>query len=238
MGALDDKVVLITGGGGALGGAVVDAVLTAGAHVVVPYVMAAEVPQLRARVGSKADRLTLVEADVGSGQGAALAAGAAQDKLGRIDALVHLVGGFWGGLPIVETSEADWDRMFHLNLKTLFLCARAVLPPMQRQHGGRIVAVSSRAGLHGTGGIAAYSVAKGAVVRFVEALAEETLADGICVNAVAPSTIDTPANRAAMPTVDPSTWVAPAAIAQVIVFLCSDAAAPTSGAVIPVYGQA
>jgi len=238
VGELNERVILITGGGGALGAAVVDAVLEAGATVVVPYFVADEAPRLRAHVGAKVDRLRLVEADVGVSSGAALAAAAAQESYGRLDGLVHLVGGFWGGVPILETPEVEWDRMLHMNLKTLFLCARAVVPQMQRQSFGRIVAVSSRAGLHGTGGIAAYSIAKGGVVHFVEALADETRAQGICVNAIAPSTIDTPANRAAMPDADHGQWVAPSAIAQVIVFLCSPAAAVTSGAVIPVFGQA
>lgn len=238
MGALKDRVIIVTGGGGALGGAVVDAVLGAGAAAVVPYVVPEEAPRLRALVGGKGERLLMVEADVGTSEGAARAAETAQAKLGRVDGLVHLVGGFWGGAPLVETPEEEWDRMLHLNLKTLFLSARAVVPLMQRQGFGRVVAVSSRAGLHGTAGIGAYSVAKGAVVRFVEALAEETRSSGICVNAIAPSTIDTPANRAAMPDADHSKWVAPEAIAQVIVFLCSPAAAVTSGAVVPVFGQA
>ncbi len=238
MVSLEGRVIVVTGGGGALGAAVVDRLLYGGASVVVPYVVAHEAPRLKAHVGAKVEGLHMLEADVGNGADAGRVASVAQAEYGQVDGLVHLVGGFWGGKAIVETPEDEWDRMLHMNLKTLFLCARAVLPLMQRQGFGRIVAIASRAGMQGTGGIAAYSIAKGAVAHFVQALAQETLADGICVNAVAPSTIDTPANRAAMPDADHSKWVAPAAIAEVIAFLCSPSASATSGAVIPVYGQA
>jgi len=243
MSQLDGKIALVTGGTGALGGAVVDAFLSAGALVHATYIVPDEVPLLQARVGARAARLTCVEADVGRAPEVERLVGGVLARHGRLDALVHLVGGFWGGVAVVDTPEERWDAMLQLNLKTFFLCARAVVPPMQRQRYGRIVVVSARAGVqgtgaHGTGRYAAYAVAKGGIITLAQALAEETRDDGICVNAVAPSTIDTPANRRAMPTADHATWVTPEDIARVVVFLGSPDSAPTSGAVIPVYGRA
>jgi NAD(P)-dependent dehydrogenase (short-subunit alcohol dehydrogenase family) len=238
MPILDEHIAIVTGGSGALGRAVVDALLAAGAAVHVPYVVPEEVPLLTQRVGARAANLTCTAADVGQAAAVERLVGDVVQRHGRIDVLVHLVGGFWGGVPVAETPEERWDAMLQLNLKSYFLCARAVLPHMRRQHAGRIVAVSSRAGTHGVGHYAAYSVAKGAVITLTQALAEETRDEGICVNAIAPSTIDTPANRQAMPDAEQARWVAPEDIARVVVFLCSRDAAVTSGAVVPVYGRA
>lgn len=236
--SLTNRIALVTGGGGALGNAVVHAFLGAGASVRVPYVVADEVPRLRARAGEHAARLTCLAADVGNPADVRSLVRGVVERDGGIDVLVHLVGGFWGGVPVAETPDEQWDAMWNLNLRTFFLCAREVVPHMQKRGGGCIVAVSSRAGLQGAGNYAAYSVAKGAVITLAQALAEETRAFGVRVNVVAPSTIDTPANRRAMPDADHSKWVAPEAIAKVIAFLCSGDAAPVSGAVVPVYGDA
>src|SRR5574340_807846 len=174
MAALDGQVAIVTGGSGALGRAVVRALLDAGAVVHVPYVVADEVPLLTARVGGGAARLTCTAADVGVAAEVERLVRETAAQRGRIDVLVHLVGGFWGGVEVAETPEERWDAMLQLNVKTLFLCARAVVPHMRRRRYGRIVAVSSRAGMHGGGRYAAYSVAKGAVITLTQALAEET----------------------------------------------------------------
>lgn len=238
MSLLEQQVAIVPGGSGALGCAVVGALLDAGALVHVPYIVPAEVPVLEERVGARGrDRLICVEADVGQAGAVKQLVQTVVQRHGRIDILAHLVGGFWGGVPVAETPEERWDAMLQLNVKTFFLCARAVVPHMQQRRYGRIVSVSSRAGRQGAGHYAAYSVAKGAVITLTEALAEETRDHGICVNAVAPSTIDTPANRQAMPDAEHARWVAPEEIARVIAFLCSPHAAVTSGAVVPVYGR-
>lgn len=159
-------------------------------------------------------------------------------EFGKLDILVNLVGGFWGGKPIAETSLDEWQSMFDLNLKPTFLSCRAAVPAMKRNGYGRIVSVSSRSGLTGAGDFAAYAIAKGAIKTFTASLAEEVLADNILVNAIAPSTIDTEANRKAMPRAKHENWVKPEDIARTIAYLCSEDCRVTSGAVVPVYGKA
>lgn len=156
---------------------------------------------------------------------------------GRVDVLIHTVGGWRGGRPVHETDLADWDFLFNVNLRTTLLCCRAVVPQMLKQGSGRIITVASRDGLSGKAGYAAYSASKSAVLRLNESLAEELKASNINVNCVLPSTIDTPQNRAGMPEADFSKWVEPAAIADVILFLASDASRAISGAAIPVFGK-
>jgi NAD(P)-dependent dehydrogenase (short-subunit alcohol dehydrogenase family) len=161
-----------------------------------------------------------------------------EQRMGRIDILVNLVGGFWGGVSVADTSLTDWQAMFDLNLKPTFLCCRAVIPAMRKNRWGRIVSVTSRTGLTGAGDFAAYAVAKGAIATFTVSLAEELLSDDILVNAIAPSTIDTEANRKAMPNAKHERWVKPENIAQTIAYLCSDSCGVTSGSIVPVYGRA
>ena len=110
-------------------------------------------------------------------------------KHGKIDILVHLVGGFWGGFSVAETEEKDWEAVLNLNLKTAFLCCKTAVPEMKKHNWGRIVCVSSRTGVLGAVDFAAYAVAQGALITFICSLAEEVLEDNITVNAIAPSTI-------------------------------------------------
>jgi NAD(P)-dependent dehydrogenase (short-subunit alcohol dehydrogenase family) len=157
---------------------------------------------------------------------------------GPIDALVHLVGGFAGGSPVAETTDQTWDSMININLRAAFCCMRAALKPMQAAGHGRIVAIGTRMAVEPTPNFAAYAVSKAALVALVKNVAAEGQKFGVTANVVLPSTIDTPVNRAAMPKADFSRWVAPQSIAKLLVFLASDAAADTSGAVIPIYGRA
>ncbi|MDZ7337911.1 MAG: SDR family oxidoreductase [candidate division KSB1 bacterium] len=157
-------------------------------------------------------------------------------RFGRIDALVHLVGGFLGGVPVAETTLAQWEHMIQLNLLSTFLCCRHVVLVMMRQNSGKIITVGAQAGLQGRAKVAAYAAAKAAVLNFTQSLAAEVKKYHINVNAVVPSTIDTPANRAAMPDADYSQWVSPRSIAEIILFLTSDAARDIHGAMIPIFG--
>jgi NAD(P)-dependent dehydrogenase (short-subunit alcohol dehydrogenase family) len=235
MGTLDGKVALITGGTGALGRAVSAAFVAAGAHIVVTYVADQELPSFEAAVPKERREIAQVE----------LTNRAAIDALvarivtthGHLDALLNLAGGFAAG-SVTETKERELDRLFAMNVKTAFLCTQAVLPAMIRQRRGRIVNVTSRPALVGGAGVSAYAITKAGVAALTRAAADEVREHGVTVNAIAPSTIDTPANRAAMPNVDPACWVKPEEIAATLVFLASDAAAATSGAIIPVYARA
>lgn len=157
---------------------------------------------------------------------------------GPLDALVHLVGGFAGGSGVAETSDETWDNMMDVNLRTAFCCIRAALKPMQAAGRGRIVAVGTRMAVEPSPNFAAYAVSKAALVALIKNVAAEGQKFGVNANVILPSTIDTPANRAAIPKADFSRWVKPESIAKLLVFLVSDAAADTSGAVIPIYGRA
>jgi NAD(P)-dependent dehydrogenase (short-subunit alcohol dehydrogenase family) len=240
MEKLEGKVAIITGGTGALGRAAVDHFLTAGSRVAVPWIVEPEVPLLRERLGNRFpnDQLMLARANIGDEVEAARFVESVAKRFGRIDILTNLVGGFWGGKPISETTAAEWQAMFDLNLKPTFLMCRAVAPLMQKNKYGRIVSVTSRSGLTGAGDFAAYAVAKGAIATFTSSLAEELLSDNVLVNAIAPSTIDTEANRKAMPKAKHENWVKPEDIAATIAYLCSEDCRVTSGAVVPVYGRA
>ncbi len=240
MELLENRVAIITGGTGALGRAVTEQFLAAGARAAVPYVIDAEVPLLEQRLAGRFPResLMLRKVDVGSEDQVHKFVDEAAAAFGRIDILVNLVGGFWGGKSIAETTLAEWQAMFDLNLRPTFLCCRAVVPIMQKNRWGRIVSVASRSGLTGAGDFAAYAVSKGAIATFTASLAEEVLKDGVLVNAIAPSTIDTEANRKAMPKAKHENWVKPEDIARTIAYLCSDDCRVTSGTVVPVYGRA
>ena len=240
MQLLENRIAIVTGGTGALGRAVVENFLVGGAKVAVPYVVDAEVPLLQAQLGDRfpASELFLKKTDVSEEPQTARFVTDVVAKWGKIDILVNLVGGFWGGSSIADTTLAQWQAMFDLNLKPTFLCCRAVVPIMTRNKWGRIVSVASRSGLQGAGYYAAYAVAKGAITTFTASLAQEVLEDGVMVNAIAPSTIDTEANRIAMPKAKHENWVKPEDIAKTIAYLCSDDCRVTSGAVVPVYGRA
>jgi len=221
--------VLVAGGTGALGGAVLRELLDAGHPVTATWVVEAE----RERI-AEADGLSLVKADL-MDPGAVDTAVNAVDDLG---AVVNLVGGFAAGSRVHETDPDDWEKLLRLNLRPGFLLARAAMPRLVERGGGAYVGVSARPALRPFAGAAAYVTSKAAVLAFVQALDADYRADGIRANAIVPSVIDTPANRAAEPDADYSKWVQPAEIAKVIRFLVSGDAAVTSGGAIPVYGRA
>jgi NAD(P)-dependent dehydrogenase (short-subunit alcohol dehydrogenase family) len=175
MQILENRVAIITGGTGALGRAVVENFLIAGAKTAVPFVVDAEVPILQKQLGNRfpAAEIFLQKADVSDEAQTAKFVADAVAKCGRIDILVNLVGGFWGGKPIAETTLSEWQAMYDLNVKPTFLCCRAVVPIMQRNKWGRIVSVASRSGLQGAGDYAAYAVAKGAIATFTASLAQK-----------------------------------------------------------------
>ncbi len=218
--------VLVTGANGGLGTAVCQAFLDSGATVIGV-----------ARVWKEPARFATISADVGTAEGCEKMMAQALQR-GPLDALVHLVGGFSGGSPLTETSDQTWDGMMDLNLRTAFCAMRAALRPMTAAGRGRIVAIGSRVAVEPSPNFAAYAVSKAALVALVRNVAAEGKKSGITANIVLTSTIDTPQNRKAMPDADFTKWVTPQSIAKLIVWLASDAAADTSGAVIPIYGRA
>lgn len=157
-------------------------------------------------------------------------------EAGRIDALVHLIGGFAGGESVDEAGGGLLERMLDVNLRPAFQLLRAVLPRMRAQRGGSIVAIGSRTVVEPQPLLGAYSASKAALVSLIRTVALEGKADGITANVVLPGTMDTPANRASNPGADPASWVRPEQVASLLLHLTSPEASQVSGAVIPIYG--
>ncbi len=214
--------VLVAGGTGALGSAVVAELLAAGYDVVAVD-----------RRG-EAQGAHTVHADLLDPDGAREAVDAVEDLAG----VVNLVGGFAMGPKVGEAELADFQRMLSLNLVPAFNLAHAALPRLADAGGGAFVCVSAKAALEPFAGAAGYVTAKAGVLALVRALDAEYRDAGVRANAILPSIIDTPANREAMPDADTSAWVAPKQIARVVRFLVSGDSAVTSGAGVPVYGRA
>jgi NAD(P)-dependent dehydrogenase (short-subunit alcohol dehydrogenase family) len=229
-----DAVVLVTGGTGALGSAVTLGALEAGATVVVTYRDARDLDALAARASLPArERLEGIRADVTDGESVRRLVDAVTARYRRLDVLVNTVGGFAAG-DLLATDERAWDAMLTVNLRSAYLCCRAVLPGMLAAARGRIVNVASRSVVPPTGGFLAYTVAKSGVIALTQALAHEVRGRGITVNAVLPSTMDTEANRRAMPTANRKDWVTPESVARAILFLASDDAADVTGTLLAV----
>jgi NAD(P)-dependent dehydrogenase (short-subunit alcohol dehydrogenase family) len=221
--------VLVAGGTGALGSAVVRELVAAGHPVTATWVVERERARLEGMPG-----VELVEADLFD----AGAARAAVDSVDSLTAVVNLVGGYAQGDRMHDVDPDELDRMLRLNLRPAWLLAQAAMPGFVEAGGGAFVAVSARTALRPFSGAAAYAISKAGVIALVQALDAEYRQDGIRVNAILPSVIDTPANRENEPDANHSKWVQPEQIAKVIRFLVSDDSAVTSGAAIPVYGRA
>ena len=241
MVAYDGANVVVPGGTGALGRAVVGALRAAGAICHVTNIVPAELETYPHRD----------DPGVHIAQGIDLASEKAvrqfYEDLPALWASVHLAGGF-AMSPAAETSASAFVDQFQMNALSSFICSAAAVRSIRGRNGpgpsgakgGRIVNVAARPGIEPRlgSGMVAYATAKAAVAAMTQALAQETAGEEIWVNAVAPSVLDTPANRKAMPDADYGTWVAPSAVAEVIVFLASPDNKVTRGAVIPVYGGA
>lgn len=236
MDAFADRVVMVTGAAGNLGSAVAHAFGAAGARLVLVDRAPDRLPVLFPDRADSPGHYLATSVDLTDADAARGVVEETLRRLGRIDVLVHTVGGYRGGQPVHETDLETWQALFDLNVRTALTVTRAVVPVMVARGAGRIVYVAARAGLEGGKHMAAYSAAKSALIRLTESLAAELRGTGVTVNCILPSTIDTPQNRAAMPKADPARWVKPEAIADVIFFLASDAARAVHGAAIPVYG--
>ncbi len=223
---LEGLTLVITGGDGALGQAVVQAFVSAGAVCHLPILGPATAQPMPG---------VHLAGNVNLTNEAAVTAFYA--TLPALWGSVHLAGGY-ASKPMADTSRSDLDRQLELNLVTAFLCCREAVKAMRTNGGGRIVNVGARVVEAPVGGSIAYSVSKAGVAALTRSLAVEVRGDGILVNAVLPSIIDTPANRAAMPGADASKWPKPDDLARAILWLASPENRLTSGALMPVYGSA
>jgi NAD(P)-dependent dehydrogenase (short-subunit alcohol dehydrogenase family) len=230
------KHVVVTGGTGALGSAVVAKLLGLGANCAIPYLHETEAQRFPHRGDPK---VTLIAAPDLSDEAAVAKVYAALKPSASLWASIHIAGRFAPG-KVADTDKAALMAQIDSNLVSCFLCSRAAVNAMLAAGGGgRIVNVASRMALEWrTGaGSAAYTIAKSGVAALTVALAEEVAKDGILVNAVAPSIMDTPKNRQAMPKADFDAWAKVEEVAATIVFLASPDNRVTRGAVVPVYGK-
>lgn len=225
--------VLVAGGTGALGAAVLRELLAAGYPVTATWLVEDERDRVQSSLPG-AERLSLVHANLTD----PASVDAVVADVPDLGAVVNLVGGYAAGPRVHETDPEAFEAMLRLNLRPGFLLARAAMPRLVGAGGGAFVGVSARAALRPFPGAAGYITAKAAVLAFVQALDAEYRNQGVRCNAILPSVIDTPANRRSQPNADFSRWVAPEEIARVVRFLVSPASAPITGAAVPVYGRA
>ena len=226
---------VVAGGTGALGHAVVGALLAEGAKVAVPY----RSPEgwQRLRTSFQTDDLWGAPAEVAEPAAAEAFLGEAVRRLGTLAGVAIVSGAYAGSGTLEKASVEEWDAMMTANLDCTYSVCRAALPHLL-VHGGSVVTVASRLAQSGGAGAAAYAVSKAAVVALTRVLALENESRGVRFNCLLPAVIDTADNRAAMPGADVSSWTPPDAIARVIRFLLSSESAPTTGAILPVEGVA
>ena len=232
-----DRVVIVTGASGNLGAAAAKSFQAAGAKLVV---VGRDVERLRSMFQNQdtsSDRFLPLSVDMNDTDSVEGMVKQTIEHFDQIDVLVNAAGDYRGGRLVHETSIEDWDLMLNLNARMVFIVCRAVVPTMLKAGHGNIVNVASRSSLSGSANNAAYSASKSAVLRLTESMSAELKNEGINVNCVLPGTIDTPQNRKAMPNADHEVWPKPEEIADVILFLASEAARVVHGAAIPVYGR-
>ena len=226
-----DQVAVVTGSCGALGSAVAAAFADAGATVAACDIV--DIDSKDSLLESR-ENVAFYQADFTDEAVVAETIDQVVSDHGQIDCLVNIAGTWRGGDPVEETDTDLFEMLFDINLKTMFLATKHALPALQATEGS-VVSVSARSGLEGGTGDGVYRATKASVRIMTETVAEENLGT-VRANCVMPSVLDTPMNREIMTPSDK--WVAPADVAEVILFLCSDAASVTSGASIPVYGEA
>jgi 3-oxoacyl-[acyl-carrier protein] reductase len=225
---MEGKIIVVTGASGALGKVVVATALAKGARV-------AAIDHAASTMKATPERIELGGVDLTDAAEAEKAIDAAASHFGRLDVLVNIAGGF----AFETTAEGDpntWQRMYALNVLTALNAARSAIPHLLASGAGRIINLGAMGALQAGAGMGAYAASKAGVHRLTEALAAEWKGK-ITVNAVLPSTIDTAANRASMPNADFAKWVRPEELAEVILFLASDAASAVTGALLPVSGR-
>jgi NAD(P)-dependent dehydrogenase (short-subunit alcohol dehydrogenase family) len=225
---MNGKVIVVTGASGALGKVVVEVALAQGARV-------AGVDHAPSLLPATSNRIELGGVDLTDAAQAKQAIDAAAAHFGQLDALINIAGGF-AFEAVAEGDPKTWQRMYALNVLTALNASRAAIPHLATSPAARIVNVGAMGALQAGAGMGAYAASKAGVHRLTEALAAEWKGQ-ITVNAVLPSTIDTAANRASMPKADFGKWVRPEELANVILFLASDAASAVTGALLPVSGR-
>ncbi|MFB6449410.1 SDR family oxidoreductase [Bradyrhizobium tunisiense] len=225
---MQDKVLIVTGARGALGKVVAEVAQSRGARV-------AGIDHAPSQVRATPESIEIGGVDLSDAIQAKAAVDAAAEHFGRLDALINIAGGF-AFETVGDGDLKSWQRMYTLNVLTALNASRATLPHLAASKAGRIVNIGAMGALQAGSGMGPYAASKTGVHRLTEALANEWKGK-VTVNAVLPSIIDTKANRTDMPKADFSKWVTPQELAEVILFLASDAASGITGALIPVGGR-
>jgi NAD(P)-dependent dehydrogenase (short-subunit alcohol dehydrogenase family) len=239
-----NKVIIITGGTGALGRVLIKSFLNGHPRTIITtYRSEKEMQELKANLSNSSDQspknsttLEFIKIDVTKDDEIKKLISNIFEKYGQIHILVNVVGGYIGGKNITELDELDWDKMMDINLKTAFLISRHVIPIMITNRYGKLVHVSSRTGIRAEGNDSAYAASKSGLIRFVESVSQEVKNSNININCILPTIIDTEANRRAMPNADFTRWINPGDLSNVILFLCSDDSKIINGSAIPTYG--
>ncbi|GMO18055.1 SDR family oxidoreductase [Bradyrhizobium sp. TM233] len=225
---MQDKVLIVTGAHGALGKVVAEIARSRGARV-------ASIDHAPSQGSTTPESIEIGGVDLSDATQAKAAVDAAANHFGRLDALINIAGGF-AFETVGDGDIKTWQRMYALNVLTALNASRAALPHLAASRAGRIVNIGAMGALQAGSGMGPYAASKAGVHRLTDALASEWKGK-VTVNAVLPSIIDTAANRADMPKADFSKWVTPQELAEVILFLASDAASGITGALIPVGGR-
>lgn len=222
-----DRVVFITGAKGGLGTFVTERFLSTGATVVGASLSISQ--------KDFADPLFVpLAVDLTKAAAVREATDSVVRRLGRLDVLIHVLGGFAGGQTVAETDDATWDLMRDLNLASAFYVLRACIPHLRKSGRGRIVVVGSLAAVEPHAGLGAYVTFKAALGMLVRTVALENQDAGLTANVILPGTMDTPGNRKAMPDADFSKWVSPGAVADAVAWLAQESAGNISGTVVPI----
>jgi NAD(P)-dependent dehydrogenase (short-subunit alcohol dehydrogenase family) len=230
------KIAFVTGGTGALGRVVSEAFYTEGASLAITRLHDKENVEPLKALGADPARVMFIKADVTNEDQVKSAFKVATAKFGTIDFLVNIAGGYMGKTPITQLQLKDWDFMMNLNLKSAFLCTREALKIMIERGTGRIVSISAMSGLNPSAGRGPYGISKAAVATLTKIAAQEVKGTGITVNAIAPSIIVTEPNVRSSPGEDYSKWIKPEEIAELIVYLCSEAGRSINGDIIELKG--
>lgn len=237
MGEFNNKVAVVTGATGNLGRAVAKRFHQENVELVLVGRKVDDLKENYPQTGNRTSNSLIAQADLMDEKSVQNLITDVINHFGKIDVLIHTVGGFEAGKRLDQTALETWDFMMDLNARTYYLVSKHVIPHMMDRGSGSIVGVAARQGIKGIRKMAAYSASKATVIRVTESMAAELKNNGINVNCVVPSIIDTPQNRAAMPEADFNQWVKPDSIAAVIFFLASQAARDINGAALPVYGR-
>jgi len=232
-----DKSIVITGGTGGLGTALVRRLIKKQYRLAVTYLLPEEAKRFEEEFDVSEDRLLLTRVDATNPEAVTSFLKDVVDQWGDLHGLCSLVGGWAGGRDVDETDDVRFERMLDLNLRSAFYAVRAAVPHLRNAGWGRILLIGSRGAVDYMSGQAAFNIAKAGVVALGKTVAEELNDSGVTANVIMPSVIDTPATRESLPYADYVDWPTPDEIAAVAEFLLSEESGVMTGALVPVYGR-